>query len=150
MQATEPPELVIRRCREVIDEHAQGEDHDRLLTVTQVFTRLRYKDSDLHSILGRPTKMIQEAYEFGKSLLIRDIVGEQLHKMILELLRTRFGPISFEVESEVRSILDESVLRAVNKLAALCPDIEQFVTELRAIPRPPEPWDPADEPEPKA
>ena len=30
------------------------------------------------------------------------------------------------------------------------PDLEHFGAELRAIPRPPEPWDPADEPEPKA
>ena len=33
-------------------------------------------------------------------------------------------------------------------LAASCSDLGRFEAELRAIPRPPEPWDPADEPEP--
>ena len=55
-----------------------------------------------------------------------------------------------ELEAEVRSILDESVLDAAVDLAAFSPDLEHFGPELRAIPRPPEPWDPADEPEPKA
>jgi len=44
MQADEPPQIVLQRCREVIDRHAQAEEHDHLITVTQVFTRLRYKD----------------------------------------------------------------------------------------------------------
>jgi hypothetical protein len=44
MQATEPPEVVLRRCLDVIDRHSQAEDHDRLIAVTEVFTRLRYKD----------------------------------------------------------------------------------------------------------
>ena len=51
MQADEPPEIVLRRCREVIDQHAPAEEHESLITVTQVFTRLRYKDPNLLSIL---------------------------------------------------------------------------------------------------
>ena len=68
----------------------------------------------------------------------------------MRFLVTRFGLVPPELEAEVRSILDESVLDAVVELAAFSPDLEQFGAELRAIPRPPEPWDPADEPEPKA
>ena len=55
-----------------------------------------------------------------------------------------------ELEAEVKSILDESVLDAVIELAAFSPDSDHFSPALRAVPRPPEPWDPADEPEPKA
>jgi hypothetical protein len=47
MHAAEPPEVVLRRCREVIDQRAPADEHDRLITVTQVFTRLRYKDPAL-------------------------------------------------------------------------------------------------------
>jgi len=50
----------------------------------------------------------------------------------------------------VKSILDESVLDAVVELSTSCPDLEHFQAEMRAIPKPPQPWDPADEPEPKA
>jgi hypothetical protein len=150
MQATEPPEVVLRRCREVIDQHSQAEDHDRLIAVTEVFTRLRYKDSDLLSILGRNTEMIEAAYEFAKSLLIRDITAATSQRDILRFLRARFGPVPAELEAEVKAIRDESVLDAAIELAASSPDMEHFAAELRAIPRPPEPWDPADEPEPKA
>ena len=83
-----------------------------------------------------------------ESLLIREIVGDRFHKVILKLLATRFGPVSPDLEAEVRSILDESVLDAVIELAAFSPDLEHFQAELRAIPQPPEPWDPADEPDP--
>ena len=143
MQAAEPPEIVLRRCREVIDQHAPAEEHDRLLTVTQVFTRLRYKDPNLLSILGGKTAMIE-------SPLIRELTAERSHKHILKLLVTRFGLVPPELEAEVRSILDESVLDAANQLAAFSPDLDHFAAELRAIPRPPEPWDPADEPQPNA
>jgi hypothetical protein len=146
MQATEPPEVVLRRCLEVIDEHSQAEDRERLMAVIEVFTRLRYKDSDLLSILGRHTKMIEEAYEFAKSLLIRDIVAAKGQKHILRFVRTRFGVVPPELEAEVKTIRDESVLDAAVELAASSPDLEHFEKELRAIPRPPEPWDPADEP----
>jgi|GEM_PF-520470 len=141
MHAAEPPEVVLRRCREVIDQRAPADEHDRLITVTQVFTRLRYKDPNLLSILGGKTVMIE-------SPLIREIVGDRFHKVILKLLATRFGPVSPDLEAEVRSILDESVLDAVIELAAFSPDLKHFQAEMRAIPRPPEPWDPADEPDP--
>jgi len=85
-----------------------------------------------------------------RSLLIRELTAERSHKHILKLLATRFGLVPPELEAEVRSILDESVLDAANQLAAFSPDLDHFAAELRAIPRPPEPWDPADEPEPNA
>jgi hypothetical protein len=44
MQSAEPPDVVLRRCREVIDQHATAAEREPLLTVTQVFTALRYKD----------------------------------------------------------------------------------------------------------
>jgi hypothetical protein len=148
MQAAEPPEVVLRRCLEVIDQHSQAEDHDRLMAVTEVFTRLRYKDSNLLSILGRKSEMIEEAYELGKALLIRDAIAAKGQNYVLKVLRTRFGPIPPELEAEVKTIRDESVLDAAIELAASSPDLEHFAADLRAIPRPPEPWDPADEPEP--
>ena len=147
MHAAEPPEIVLRRCREVIDQHAPAEEHESLITVTQVFTRLRYKDPNLLSILGGKTVMIDSLV---RSLLIREIVAERRHKDILKVLAIRFGPVPPELAAEVRSILDETVLDAVVELAASSPDLEQFGAGVRAIPRPPEPWDPADEPEPKA
>jgi hypothetical protein len=83
-----------------------------------------------------------------ESPLIREAVAEGRHKDILRVLGNRFGLVPPNLEAEVRSILDETVLDAALDLAMFSSDLEQFGTELRAIPRPPEPWDPADEPEP--
>jgi hypothetical protein len=141
MQSAEPPEVVLRRCREVIDQHAPAAEHEQLLTVTQVFTSLRYKDPNLVSILGGKNAMIE-------SPLIREITAERSHKHILRALRTRFGPVPPELEAELKSILDESVLDAAIELAVSSPSLERFAVELQAIPRPPEPWDPTDESEP--
>jgi hypothetical protein len=143
MQTAEPPEVVLRRCRAVIDQHAPAAQQEQLLTVTQVFTRMRYKDPNLHWILGGKKAMIE-------SPLIREIVAEEVHEYILKFLRTRFGPVPPDLEAEVRSILDKKVLDPALELAAFSPDLEHFRAELRAIPRPPEPWDPADEPESNA
>ena len=79
MEAADPPEVVLRRCREVIDQNAPADEHEGLITVTQVFTRLRYKDPNLLTILGGKTVMIE-------SPLIREIVAERSHKDILDLL----------------------------------------------------------------
>src|SRR5271165_3350651 len=65
-----------------------------------------------------------------------------------EVTSDPFRSVSPELEAEVRSILDESVLDSVIELAAFSPDLKHFQAEMRAIPRPPEPWDPADQPEP--
>ena len=143
MQSAEPPDVVLRRCREVIDQHAPAAEREQLLTVTEVFTSLRYKDPDLLSILGGKKAMIE-------SPLIREIVAERSHKDILRVLRNRFGPVPPELEAEVRSILDESVLDAPMDLATFSPDLEHFGAELRAVPRPAEPWDPTEETEPTA
>ncbi len=145
MHATEPPEVVARRCREVIDRNAPADEREQLITVTQVFTRLRYKDPNLLTILGGRTAM----FEVLEALLIRELKAEQNHKAILKFLAIRFGPVPPALEAELKAILDESVLDTVVGLAASCSNLEQFQKEMRAIPRPPEPWDPADEPTPE-
>jgi hypothetical protein len=148
MQTAEPPEVVVRRCREIIDQHAPTEERESLITVTQVFTRLRYKDANLLTILGRKIAM-EDALDVLRPLLLREHAAKLRHKDILKVLIIRFGAVPPALEAEVRAILDEGVLDAVVGLAASCANLEQFQAEMRAIPRPPEPWDPADEPDPE-
>ena len=71
--------------------------------------------------------------------MIRELKADVSHKHILKVLAIRFGPVPPELEAELKSILDESVLDAVVGLAASCSNLEQFQAELPAIPRPPEP-----------
>ena len=81
--------------------------------------------------------MIEEAYEFAKSLLIRDIVAAKGQKHILRFVRARFGVVPPELEAEVKTIRDESVLDAAVELAASCSDLEHFEKELRGDPTAP-------------
>jgi hypothetical protein len=148
MDSAEPPETVLERCRQVIEEHAPAEEKESLLILTQVFTRLRYKDPNLLTILGKKTAMLDDTIELVRSLVLREVIGEKRQKDILKFIAIRFGSVPPELEAEVRSILDESVLDAAVDLAASSPDLEHFTAALRAVPRPPEPWDPADEPYP--
>jgi hypothetical protein len=92
--------------------------------------------------------MLDDTIELVRSLVLREVIGEKGQKHILTVLETRFGPVPPELEAEVKSILDESVLDTAIELAASSPYLDHFAAALRAVPRPPEPWDPADEPYP--
>jgi hypothetical protein len=92
---------------------------------------------------------MEDALEVLRPLLLREYAARSRHKDILKFLTIRFGQIPPALEAELKAILDESVLDAVVGLAASCANLEQFQAEMRAIPRPPEPWDPADEPDPE-
>ncbi len=58
-QTTETPEVLVRQCRERIDQQAGPQERDNLLAVTQVMTRLRYNDLSLLTILGGRQAMIE-------------------------------------------------------------------------------------------
>ena len=141
MQADEPPEVVLQRCREVIDQHAPAEEHEGLLTVTQVFTRLRYKDPNLLSILGRKTVMIE-------SPVIREIVGEHCRKTSwghCNPLRPRAARTGKRGEIDSRRV---SPGRR-DQIGGVQPAPGALRGGATGDPPAPEPWDPADEPEPK-
>jgi len=48
----DPPETMLRRCREAIEEHAPPGEKATLLAVTQVPSFLRYNDLALLAVLG--------------------------------------------------------------------------------------------------
>jgi hypothetical protein len=102
----------------------------------------------LASDLGRRIAM-EDVLDVLRPLLLREYAARRSHKDILKFLTIRFGVVPPALEAEVKAILDESVLDTVVGLAASCANLEQFQAEMRAIPRPPEPWDPADEPDPE-
>ncbi|MHB1423762.1 MAG: hypothetical protein ACYC3I_11320, partial [Gemmataceae bacterium] len=51
-RTTLPPEELVRRCRERIDQQAKPEEHTNLLTVTRVKASLRYNIPDLLALLA--------------------------------------------------------------------------------------------------
>ena len=51
--------VLVLRPKGLIDQHVPAAEHESLITVTQVFTRLRYNDPNLLSIFGGKTAMFE-------------------------------------------------------------------------------------------
>ncbi len=128
---TDPPETIIRKCREEIDERAPPEEKANFLAVTQVLTALRYKKDPLFRILLRILGGKQVMIE---SPLIQEIVAENtvatVQQDVLEVLESRFGKVPADLAEQTRSLADERHLRALIRNAVSTPTLETFRKEL--------------------
>lgn len=126
-QFTGSPRRVVERCREVIERVPNEAERANLLAVTHVFTRLRYNDPELLTILGGERIMIE-------SPLLREIEerGEARGRArarvedILTFLRERFGEVPEDIRARLSGIEDEATLRALVHGAARCTDLADF------------------------
>jgi predicted transposase YdaD len=118
-----PPEALLQRCRERIDQQAPPEEHDNLLAVTQVLGRLRYNTNLLMSIFGGSRVMIE-------SPLIQELVGQARQKDILRALKNRFGADLAEIVVALQPVLDEDKLDELFDWAMQCPDLASFRARL--------------------
>ena len=87
---TDPPEEVLRRCRQTIDQEAKPAEQTNLLAVSQVLAKLRFDDVNILNLFGGKQVMIE-------SPLIQELVDEavlsQKQKDILQILKVRFGDV---------------------------------------------------------
>ena len=118
-----PPEAILQQCRERIDRQAPPNEHDNLLSVTQVMAWLRYNDPQLLTIIGGRQTMIE-------STLIQGLLAERSHKHILRLLTKRFGFVPVDVKAAVEKVQEEDRLDEVVDWAVSCPDLEAFRARL--------------------
>lgn len=114
-----PPEPLLERCRERIEQRARPEDQANLLAVAQVLAKLRFQDPTLLTLLGGKPVMIE-------SPLIQEIVAERLQEVILKFLRKRFRTVPSDVTKLLRAIVDEKRLTNLVLFAADCPTLEAF------------------------
>jgi hypothetical protein len=128
-----PPDRLLRRCRERIDQQAVPKEQVNLLALTQVMARLRYPDPQLLTLLGGAQVMIE-------SPLIAELLAkntaETKQKDIVRLLRGRFGAVPEELATELGAIQGEAQLDELFDAALACPDLAAFRVRLQAAPRP--------------
>lgn len=117
------PEVLIQQCRDRIDQQAPPENHANLLAVTQVMTRFRYNDPQVLSLLGGSRAMIE-------SPLIQELLAQKTHQDIVDVLESRFGAVPPELTLALRTTMDETRLRELNRFAAVCPDLVAFQAQL--------------------
>jgi hypothetical protein len=113
-----PPKKIIAECRRRIDAEAPENERENLLAVTQVLMRLRYNAKNLFQILGGEQAMIE-------SPLIDELLAKTRTTDILDVLESRFDSRPDDLADELRA-LGEQELKALNRFAAVCPDLAAF------------------------
>ena len=120
---TDPPEAMLRRCREVIEEHAPPGEKANLLAVTQVFSFLRYNDLAILTVLGGKQTMLEVPF-FDE--IVMEKACETVRQDIVTVLEARFGDVPRDLSEEIESVVDAKQLRGLVRLAASCPDLDAF------------------------
>jgi hypothetical protein len=120
-----PPEQLLERCAEKIEREAPLRDQANLLAVSQVLTGLRFSDPHLLRLLGGKEKMIE-------SPVLQKLIAESIHRIIVDILKDRFGTVPRDVTKQLNEILDEKKLRKLSRLAAKCSDLNAFRETLLA------------------
>jgi hypothetical protein len=119
MQFDGPPEDLLGRCAEKIEREAHARDRADLLAVSQVLAGLRFPDPDLLRLLGGQERMFE-------SPILYKMMAEKIQKVILALLKARFGPVPRDVTKHLHGIIDEEKLTKLNVLAGQCADLATF------------------------
>ena len=132
---TEPPETMLQRCRETIEQHAPPGEKAHLLVVTQVFSFLRYNDLGLLTVLGGKNVMLEIPFldeivmEKTREVVrktARETARETAQQDIITFLEARFGDVPRDVAEGIESIDDHAQLRDLVRLAASCPELAAF------------------------
>jgi hypothetical protein len=125
----EAPEVLLRRCRERIEEQAPPAEKENLLAVAQVLAGLRYNSPLLLAILGGRETMIE-------SPVLTDLVNYAtragIQKTILSLLQQKFGSVPADIEARVRAVQEEERLLGLAGQVESCPDLDSFRARLPA------------------
>lgn len=119
MEFSGPPETLLERCAEKIEQEVRSKERADLLAVSQVMAELRFPDPALLQLLGGREPMLE-------SPLLQKMIAETIHRDILALLKDRFDAVPRNVTQPLREILDEKKLRKLLLLASKCPELETF------------------------
>lgn len=134
-QSDDPPEVVLTKCRERIDQVADPSDRAGLLAVLQILSWQAYGDRKLLELLGGTQVMIEsplldEARELIRAQAVAEGQLRTLHKMVRAALQTRFARVSEELITGLDAITDGGRLEALHQLAITCPTLDVFLAAL--------------------
>jgi len=133
--SSDPPETMIQRCREAIEQHASPGEQANLLAVTQVLTYLRYNDLGLLTILGGRKVMLESPLidelvmeKYGELFTekTRETACETAHQYIVTVLEARFGDVPQDLAEEIESVIDGKQLKGLVRTAVACSDLDAF------------------------
>jgi hypothetical protein len=126
MEMSDSPEAVLERCAARIDGEAEEKHRADLLAIAEVMTGLRFPASEFLTFFAGKQTMIE-------SPVVQRWKAEAIHKVIIALLKNRFKTVPRDVSKQLREILDEEKLTALNVLAGQCPDLDAFREALLSL-----------------
>ena len=123
-----PPEALLQRCAERIEEQASPEEKGNLLATTHVMAEMRYNKLDLLKLLGGNPMTMQKIFDASPTIqrIKADAERERSHKYILQLLEKRFEVVPEDLAAHLRSIEDQQRLDSLHDFVVECSDIEAF------------------------
>jgi hypothetical protein len=128
-----PPEVLLQRCRDRIDQEG-GKQRENLLAVAQVFAQLHFDRPEWLEIFGGRRAMIEST--LIQELLAESRVGERL-TTILQVLRVRFGDVPPTVTAGLEQVKDYEKLVRLTDHASVCPSLQAFEERVREeLPQP--------------
>jgi hypothetical protein len=114
-----PPEDLLARCRERIEQQAHPNDRANLLAVSQVMARLKFPQPELLALLGGERVMIE-------SPLISELLAKRQQEDIVTVLKRRFGRVPPDLVKHLRAVVSEKKLNQLLGHAADCQGLEAF------------------------
>jgi predicted transposase YdaD len=114
-----PPEDLLTRCRERIEQQAHRDDRANLLAVSQVMAGLRFPQEELLALLGGTQVM-------SESPVITKLLAKTGQEVIVEVLTARFGKVPHEIVQRLRAVVKEKDIKALARFAGTCPDLATF------------------------
>jgi hypothetical protein len=130
-----PPEVLMQRSREAMDQWIGSPEHRNLLAAAVTLASLKYKDPKLLDILGGRKAVIESPLW---QELFAEQFAEKMHRSIGNVLRTRLGDIPADVEAAINSVRDEGQLDRANVLAAQARSFAAFRRQLAKLAAAPE------------
>jgi hypothetical protein len=67
-----------------------------------------------------------------ESPILYKMIAERSHKLILALLKARFGPVPRDVTKHLQGIIDHEKLEKLSVVAGTCADLAAFRESLRS------------------
>jgi hypothetical protein len=160
-QTSEPPDALLRRCRERIDQQAPPNELANFLAVTWMLGSLRYNEQQLRTLFGGRNAVVETPFiqwlkadpDFIrdapalKALLedeqfVRQSPGGQAlearaalsgaRQALKRFLTARFQALPADVEAKLDAVSDAKALEELTDHAATCADLEGFRARLPA------------------
>lgn len=139
-RSDQPPEVLLTRCRDVIDKVPDRVKRAGLLAVTEILAGLAFPDRRFLDIFGGPEIMIESpVLDEVKEILRKryeaqyktegraEGQAEASRQMAVEFLADRFGAVPDDVQTKLAAITDVPRLKSLVRLAATCSDLATFV-----------------------